>query len=147
MKKTIIVLDGMGGGIGAELIGKLKAAKLDADLIALGTNSTATERMLRAGAARGATGENAVRISIGMGDYILGPIGIVIANSMMGEITSGIAEAVLGARGERILIPLSNDHFTLVGVECPPLGKMIENAVALTAARCGSSYSASGRVG
>jgi hypothetical protein len=93
--------------------------------------------MLRAGATRGATGENAVRISIGMGDYILGPIGIVIANSMMGEITPGIAETVLGARGERMLIPLPNDHFTLVGVECPPLGKMIENAAALIVARCG----------
>jgi hypothetical protein len=136
MKKTIIVLDGMGGGIGAELIAKLKVVKLNADIIALGTNSTATERMLRAGAMRGATGENAVRISIGMGDYILGPIGIVIANSMMGEITPGIAEAVLGARGERILIPLPNDHFTLVGIECPPLGKMIEKTVEAVVTRC-----------
>jgi hypothetical protein len=92
--------------------------------------------MLKAGAMRGATGENAVRISIGTGDYILGPIGIVIANSMMGEITPEIAETVLGARGERILIPLPNDHFTLVGVECPPLGKMIEKAVEFAATRC-----------
>jgi hypothetical protein len=137
MKKVIIVLDGMGGGIGAELIAKLKTVKLNAEIIALGTNSTATDRMLKSGANRGATGENAVRVSIGMGDYILGPIGIVIAHSMMGEITPAIAEAVLGARGERILIPLPNDHFTLVGVECPPLGKMIEKAVELTAARCG----------
>jgi hypothetical protein len=136
MKKIIIVLDGMGGGIGAELITKLKTVKFNADIIALGTNSTATERMLRAGAARGATGENAVRISIGMGDFILGPIGIVIANSMMGEITPGIATAVLGARGERILIPLPNDHFTLAGIEPPPLGKMIEKAVEITVARC-----------
>jgi hypothetical protein len=136
MKKTIIVLDGMGGGIGAELITKMRAGKINADIIALGTNSTATERMLRAGATRGATGENAVRISIGMGDYILGPIGIVIANSMMGEITPEIAETVLGSHGERILIPLPNDHFTLVGVECPPLGKMIEKAVEFTIARC-----------
>jgi hypothetical protein len=73
-----------------------------------------------------------------MGDYILGPIGIVIANSMMGEITPGIAEAVLGARGERILIPLPNDQFTLAGIECPPLGKMIEKAVEVAVARCGS---------
>jgi hypothetical protein len=137
MKKNIIVLDGMGGGIGAELIAKLKAAKLNADIIALGTNSTATERMLRAGAVRGATGENAVRTSIGSGDIILGPIGIVIANSMMGEITQGIASAVLGARGVRILIPLFNDHFTLAGIDPPPLGKMIEKAVELARAHCG----------
>jgi hypothetical protein len=136
MKKIIIVVDGMGGGIGAELITKLKTVRFNADIIALGTNSTATERMLRAGAVRGATGENAVRISIGMGDFILGPIGIVIANSMMGEITPGIAAAILGARGERILIPLPNDHFTLAGIESPPLGKMIEKAVEITVARC-----------
>jgi D-arabinose 1-dehydrogenase-like Zn-dependent alcohol dehydrogenase len=134
MKKTIIVVDGMGGGIGAELIAKLKAARLNADIIALGTNSTATERMLKAGATRGATGENAVRVSIGSGDFILGPIGIVIANSMMGEITPDIARCVLDARGKRFLIPLPNDHFTLAGVESPPLGKMIEKAVELTAA-------------
>ncbi|MDR1468188.1 MAG: DUF3842 family protein [Spirochaetaceae bacterium] len=138
MKKTIVVLDGMGGGIGAELIAKLKAANLNADIIALGTNSTATERMLRAGAVRGATGENAVRISIGSGDIILGPVGIVIANSMMGEITEGIAAAVLSARGTRILIPLANDHFTLAGIEPPPLGKMIEKAVEIVLARCGA---------
>jgi hypothetical protein len=136
MKKTIVILDGMGGGIGAELIAKLKAGRVNADIIALGTNSTATERMMRAGATRGATGGNAVRISIGAGDYIIGPIGIVIANSMMGEITPEIAEAVLGARGERILIPLPNDHFTLVGVECPPLGKMIEKATEFVITRC-----------
>jgi hypothetical protein len=136
MKKNIVVLDGMGGGIGAELITKLKAGKVNADIIALGTNSTATERMLRAGAARGATGGNAVRVSIGEGDYILGPVGIVIANSMMGEITPEIAEAVLGARGERILIPLPNSHFTLAGVECPPLGKMIEKVAELVITRC-----------
>jgi hypothetical protein len=136
MKKTIVVLDGMGGGIGAELIARLKASKINADIIALGTNSTATERMLRAGAIRGATGENAVRISIGSADIILGPIGIVITNSMMGEITQDIAAAVLSARGERILIPLANDHFTLAGIDPPSLGKMIEKAVELTSARC-----------
>jgi hypothetical protein len=137
MKKNIIVVDGMGGGIGAELISRLKTVRINADIFALGTNSTATERMLRAGAMRGATGENAVRVSIGMADFILGPIGIVIANSMMGEITPEIAQTILGASGERILIPIPNDHFTLAGIDCPPLGKMIEKAVELAAARCG----------
>jgi hypothetical protein len=137
MKKTIVVLDGMGGGIGAELIAKLKTAKINADIIALGTNSTATERMLRAGAGRGATGQNAVRVSIGLADLILGPIGIVVVNAMMGEITEEIATAVLDARGERILIPLSNEHFTLAGIDTPPLSRMIEKAVEIAASRCG----------
>ena len=104
--------------------------------MALGTNSAATERMLKAGAARGATGENAVRVSIGSGDIILGPIGIVIANSMMGEITQEIAAAVLAAPGKRILLPLFNDHFTLAGIDPPSLGQMIEKAVALASAHC-----------
>lgn len=134
MKKTIVIVDGMGGGIGVQLIGKIrelldKEWPGDWDIIALGTNSAATERMVRAGAHRGATGENAVKVSVGLGDFILGPIGIVLANALMGEITGSMAEAVLGAQGDRILVPIQQDHFTLAGFEALPLGKMVDKAV------------------
>jgi hypothetical protein len=134
MKKTIVIVDGMGGGIGAQLIGKIRELvdrewPGEWDIIALGTNSAATERMVRAGAHRGATGENAVKVSVGMGDFILGPIGIVLANSLMGEISGYMAEAVLSAHGERILVPIQQDHFTLAGFEPLPLGKMVDKAV------------------
>jgi NAD(P)-dependent dehydrogenase (short-subunit alcohol dehydrogenase family) len=130
MKHKVVVIDGMGGGIGAELVGKLKEIN-DAglEIIALGANAVATERMMKAGAHRGASGENAVRVSVSLGDFILGPIGIVINNSLMGEITSAMTEAILAAPGKRILIPLVQDHFYLAGVEQLPLGKMIERAI------------------
>ena len=126
----IIVIDGMGGGIGAQLIARIKETLgAPAEIIALGANSAATERMIKAGAARGATGENAVKVSAKTGDFILGPIGIVIPNSMMGEITPAMAEAVLAAPGERILLPLKNEHFALPGLEPMPLAKAIDLAI------------------
>ena len=129
MKHRIVVIDGMGGGIGAQLIGKIKdMAEGNLEIIALGTNGTATERMIKAGAHRGATGENAIRVSVSLGDFILGPIGIVIINSLMGEITPAIAEAILSAPGERILLPLQNDHFFLAGLVPAPLARAIDKA-------------------
>ncbi|MDR0784297.1 MAG: DUF3842 family protein [Treponema sp.] len=127
MNKTIVVIDGMGGGIGAQLISRLREI-LDErqDIIALGANAGATERMLKAGATRGATGENAVKVSVRLGDFIAGPIGIVIPNSMLGEITSAMVDAVFAAPGERILVPLKNEHFTLPGLESLPFTKAIE---------------------
>jgi hypothetical protein len=130
MKTTVVVVDGMGGGIGVQLIGKLKEiTDNDTEIVALGTNAVATERMVKAGAHRGATGENAIRVSVSSGDFILGPIGIVIGNSMMGEITQGMAAAVLAAPGERILLPMQQDHFYIAGLEQLPLAKMIDRAL------------------
>ena len=130
MKERVMVIDGMGGGIGAVLVGKLREiSDIDLEIIALGTNAVATERMMKAGAHRGASGENAIRVSVSLGDFILGPVGIVINNSLMGEITPSMAEATLAAPGKRILIPLVQDHFYLAGVGELPLGKMIERAI------------------
>jgi hypothetical protein len=138
--KKIVVVDGLGGGIGVELVSRLKdllksdkPGVSDATLIALGSNAIAVERMVKAGASRGATGENAIRIQVQDADIILGPIGIIIANSMMGEITSAMVESILASSALRILLPLQNDHFTLAGFEGIPLAKMIERAVELTA--------------
>lgn len=129
MKRTIVVVDGMGGGIGAQLVSRLRELAGDrVELIALGTNSAATERMLKAGADRGASGENAVRVSVGLGDVVVGPIGIVLPNGMMGEITPAVAEAVFSARGHRVLVPVAQGHFTLAGVESVPVGRLVAAA-------------------
>jgi hypothetical protein len=132
MKRTIVIVDGMGGGIGVQLIDKIRELDLkETELIALGTNAVAAERMVKAGAHRAAAGENAIRVTVPRGDFILGPIGIVIPNSMMGEISPGMVEAIMASPGERILLPLQQDHFHLVGLEPLPLAKMLEKAVAL----------------
>jgi hypothetical protein len=131
---TVIVIDGLGGGIGVQLVGKLREISSNkTEIIALGTNATATERMLKAGAHRGATGENAIRVTVQHADIILGPIGIVIPDSMMGEITGTIANAVLTSPAERILLPLQNEHFVLAGLEAITLAKAIDKAVELFA--------------
>jgi hypothetical protein len=140
MKTTIAVIDGMGGGIGAGLIGKIKEIiGQDTEIIALGTNGVATERMVKAGAHRGATGENAVRVMVKTASFIVGPIGIVIADSMMGEISPVIAGAVLSAPGERILLPLQQEHFFIAGLEQLPLAGMIEKAVDILKERLNSA--------
>jgi hypothetical protein len=134
MKTTIVVVDGMGGGIGVQLIGKLRdvlGKETPVEIIALGSNAVATERMVKAGADRGASGENAIRVSVSEGDFILGPVGIVVDNSMMGEITPAIAQAILAAPGERILLPLQQEHFFIAGLEQLPLARMIEKAIEL----------------
>jgi hypothetical protein len=129
---TVIVIDGLGGGIGVQLVGKLREISDNkTEIIALGTNATATERMLKAGAHRGATGENAIRVTVRQAAIILGPIGIVIPDSMMGEITAAIANAVLTSPAERILLPLQNEHFTLAGLEQITLAKAIDKAIEL----------------
>lgn len=130
MKHRVVVIDGMGGGIGVQIIGKLlETDDPEREIIALGTNAVAAERMVKAGAQRGAAGENAIRISAALGDFIIGPVGIVIANSMMGELTAAMAEAILAAPGERILLPLQNSHFFLAGIEQQPLAKQCDRAV------------------
>jgi hypothetical protein len=134
MKTIIAVVDGMGGGIGAGLIGRIKESvdfghSEGMEIIALGTNAVAAERMVKAGAHRGASGENAVRVTAKTASFILGPIGIVIADSMMGEITPVMAAAVLSAPGERILLPLQQEHFFIAGLEQIPLAEMIDKAV------------------
>ncbi|MDR2363553.1 MAG: DUF3842 family protein [Spirochaetaceae bacterium] len=132
MKRTVVIIDGMGGGIGAQLISKIRELNNEElELIALGTNAVATERMIKAGAHRGASGENAVKVSVSLGDFILGPIGIVISNSLMGEISPVMADAILAAPGEKILLPLQQDHFRLVGMESLPFTKIIDKAMDL----------------
>ena len=132
MKQRVVIIDGMGGGIGIQFISKIRELHdEELEIIALGTNAVATERMIKAGAHRGASGENAIKVSVSLGDFILGPIGIVIGNSLMGEISPVMAEAILAAPGEKILLPLQQDHFRLVGMESLPFTKIIDKAMDL----------------
>jgi hypothetical protein len=138
LKHSIVIVDGMGGGIGVQLISRIREVwqrenrdRGELEILALGANAVAAERMVKAGADRGASGENAVRFSVSQGDYILGPVGIVVGNSMMGEISPAMAQAILDAPGERILLPLQQEHFYIAGLEQMPLARMIDKAVDL----------------
>ena len=127
---VIAVIDGMGGGIGAQIVTQLRQElPLDVEILALGTNAIATDKMMRARANRGATGENAIRVSINQADFILAPISVVIPNSLMGEVTPGIATAVAGARGRKLLLPINQPHFEIVGIEWKALTKQISAAI------------------
>ncbi len=126
----IAVVDGMGGGIGAQIVTQLRAElPLDVEIWALGSNAVATQRMMQARATRGASGENAIRVSIGQADYIIAPIGAVVPHAMMGEITPGIAEAVAGAPGYKFFLPITQPHFEIVGIDWKPLTKQIATAI------------------
>ena len=127
---TIVVIDGIGGGIGAQIVARLKAENLpDAVIVALGANAVATQRMVEAGAHRGASGENAVRVTVGSADYIFGPLGIMLPNAMMGEITPTMAEAVFCAPGKKLLLPLSQPHAIIVGIAARNVSDLISEAV------------------
>ena len=132
LEPVIAVIDGMGGGIGAQIVTQLRQElPLDIEILALGANAIATQKMMQARASRGASGENAVRVSVNEADVILAPIGVVVPNSMMGEITPGIATAVADARARKILLPINQPHFELVGIEWQTLTKQISAAIDL----------------
>lgn len=111
----IIVIDGQGGKMGQGVIAQLKKLHPELDITAIGTNSIATSAMLKAGADAGATGENPVIVASRDADLIIGPIGIVIANSLLGEITPPMAEAIGSCRARKILIPVNKCNHYVVG--------------------------------
>ena len=130
MNVLVAVIDGMGGRIGSELISQIVSQSIHGiDVIAVGTNAWATQSMVKAGAHKGATGENAVKVVARSADIIVGPIGIIIANAMMGEITPIMAESVSTSAARKILIPLNQSHFEIVGLENKPLVNLIKEAV------------------
>ena len=126
----IAVIDGMGGGIGAQIVTQLRQElPLEIEILALGTNAIATDKMMKARASRGASGENAIRVSVDQADFVLAPIGVVVHNSMMGEITPAIATAVASAPGRKLLVPINQPHFEIVGIDWKALTKQISAAI------------------
>ena len=125
-KLRITIIDGQGGGIGRQLVAAIKENCADAVITAVGTNGIATSAMLKAGADNGATGENAVIVACRNADFIIGPIGIVIADSLCGEITPAMAVAVGQSRAQRILIPVNHCDNIVVGVPDLSVGKLIQ---------------------
>ncbi|QUH27818.1 DUF3842 family protein [Vallitalea guaymasensis] len=126
----IAVVDGQGGGIGKIIIDKLKN-NIDEthELIALGTNSTATTGMIKAGANSGATGENAIKVMSKRVDIILGPLAIMVPDAMMGEITTEIALSISSSEAKKILLPFNKCNMVIAGVQGKKLNKLIEELV------------------
>lgn len=134
----IAIVDGMGGGIGAQIVTQLRQElPLEVEILALGTNAIATEKMMKARANRGASGENAIQVSINQADFILAPIGVVIPNSLMGEVTPAIATAIASAPGDKLLLPINQPHFEIVGIEWKALTKQISQAIDMIRERAG----------
>lgn len=126
----ILVIDAQGGGIGRQLVTEIKRKFPDAFVMAVGTNTTATASMLKAGADEAATGENAVIVASRMADVIVGPVGIVIADALLGEVTPKMAVAVAQSSAARILIPFHHCNNVIVGISNYNTGALIESAVA-----------------
>ena len=127
----IIVIDGQGGKMGALLIEKMKASVIlsTAELIAIGTNSIATAAMLRAGADAGATGENPVIVNSKNTDFIAGPIGILAADSLLGEVTPAMAIAVGQSSAQKILLPVNKCNHHIAGVQNLTMQELVADAV------------------
>lgn len=126
----ICIIDGQGGGIGATVIKRLREFfDEQVEIIALGTNAIATAQMLKARANRGASGENAIARTVEQMDMIIGPVGIIMANAMMGEVTPRIAEAVASCAAKKYLIPLSQENADIVGTASVPLPHLIDELI------------------
>jgi len=127
----ILVIDGQGGKLGALLVAELKNRKPDAQVIAVGTNGIATSAMLKAGADAGATGENPVVVQAEKVDLILGPIGIVLADALLGEVSAGMAAAVARSSARKLLIPMNKCNTLVVGAQGLTVGDYVSRAMEL----------------
>ena len=126
----IAVIDGQGGGIGTTIIKRIKDVYGEStEVWALGTNAIATAQMMKAGANRGATGENAIRHSAGQVDVIIGPIAILLANSMMGEMTPVMVRAIGESKATKLILPLTQEPIAVVGTIREPLPHMVDRLI------------------
>ena len=126
---TVLIVDGQGGRLGKQLVKEVLERFPQVELMAVGTNSMATEQMLKAGAQRAATGENAVVVACRKADVILGPMGIVIADALMGEVTPEMAKAVGQSEGVRILLPSDKCSTLVAGVADTGMTALIRDAM------------------
>ena len=129
--KQVVVIDGKSGRTGQLFIERVKAAQLPCELLAIGTNAIATSAMLKAGADAGATGENPVVVACRKADVIVGPIGILAADSLMGEVTPAMAVAVGQSEATKLLLPVSHCKNVVVGTQTLTLSKLMDEAVEL----------------
>lgn len=126
----IAVIDGQGGGIGSLIVKSLRKALSDSvDITALGTNAVATTAMMKAGADRGASGENAIIWNTAKADIITGSISIALPNAMLGELTAKMAEAVSSSPAKKILLPLNQEQVEIIGISKEPLPHLVEALV------------------
>ena len=132
----LVVIDGQSGRMGQVLIERIKAAGLPCRVVAVGTNAIATSAMLKAGADAGATGENPVVVSCRDADVIAGPIGILAADSLLGEVTPAMAVAVGQSPARKLLLPVNHCNNVVVGTQSMSLSKLMDEAVELLRAMC-----------
>jgi hypothetical protein len=126
---NILVIDAQGGGIGKQLVARIKKEYPSVTVTAVGTNSIATSAMIKAGADQGATGENSVVVACKTADVIIGPVGIVITDAMLGEITEAIAQSVAQAKATRILIPFNMCDTLIAGIADTSTSSLIDAAM------------------
>ena len=125
----VVIIDGQGGKMGKLLIERIRSVNLPCELLAIGTNSIATATMMKAGADAGATGENPVVVTSRSADVIIGPVGIIAADSLLGEITPAMAVAVGQSKAYKLLLPVNLCQNIIIGTRLLTLTKLIEDAV------------------
>jgi hypothetical protein len=126
----LAVIDGQGGGIGSLVVKRLRDEFGDSlEILALGTNATATAAMMKSRANKGATGENAIVLNASRADILIGPLSIALPNAMLGELTPRMAEAIVLSNAKKFLLPLNQEGVNVIGVEKEPLPHMIEKIV------------------
>ena len=135
----VVVIDGQSGRMGQLFIERAKAAALPCELLAVGTNAIATSAMLKAGAEAGATGENPVLVACRTADVIVGPIGILAADSLMGEITPAMSVAVGQSEAKKLLLPVNQCSNIIAGTQSLSLSRLMDEAVELLRAMCEES--------
>lgn len=128
-KLKVLIVDGQGGMVGKQMVEAVRKMIPDAEIIAVGTNTSATASMLKAGADNGATGENSVVVAVRDADIIVGPIGIVIADSLLGEITPKMAVAIGSSPAKKILLPVNKCNNIIVGVGGKSTSSLIAEAI------------------
>ena len=124
----LVVIDGQGGGFGKAIIEALRAKGYSGEIVAVGTNALATSAMLKAGANAGATGENAAVVNAAHAQVIAGPLGLVMANSMLGECTPAMAQAIAQSPAMKVLVPAAKCSVQVAGLAPKPLRELIEDA-------------------
>ena len=125
----VLIIDGQGGKLGALITESIVKEKIDCELYAVGTNVLATSAMLKAGADNAATGENPVKVLSTDADVIIGPIGITVADALLGEVTPAMAVAVGQSRATKLLLPVSHCNNKVIGVKNLSMGDMVKETV------------------